>query len=93
MEKKPIFDDPELQAEHDALHEIACIVAEKWKADLERADCSFSMDGIMSIYDITWKYDRDAFKTLVDGHNKRIEEYRKRKKEERRCQQAQTNEP
>ena len=78
-DRKPIFDDPELQAEHDALHEMACILAEKWRSDLEKADCNYSMEGILSQYDTFWKYDYNAFKTLVDGHERRIKQYRIKK--------------
>lgn len=77
---KQIFDDIELQAEHEALHEMACILAEKWRGDLEKTECGYSMDGVLSQYDTFWKSDYDAFKTLVDGHRKRVEEYRKEKR-------------
>lgn len=80
---KQIYDDTELQAEHDALHEMACIIAEKWRGDLEKAECSYSTDGILSQYDTFWKCDYDAYKTLVDAHRKRIEQYREKKTKEK----------
>lgn len=84
--KKQIFDDEDLQSEYEALQELACVLAEKWRGDLEKAECGYSMDGILSQYDTFWKCDYDAYRTLVDAHRKRVEMYREKKREERKEQ-------
>ena len=35
IKRTPIFSDPDLKAEHSALHTMACIIAQKWMLDLE----------------------------------------------------------
>lgn len=75
-----IFDDEDLNREHEALQYMADIMAKKWKGDLEEAECSYSLDGIISQFE-WWKDDIDALKTLYDLHKKRIQEYREKKKD------------
>ena len=83
VKRTPIFSDPDLEAEHSALHAMACIIAQKWMLDLEHKDCSFSYDGLKWFYEDEMGEDMRQFKVLIDGHEKRIEEYRDKKREER----------
>jgi hypothetical protein len=79
VKRTPIFSDPDLEAEHSALHTMACIIAQKWMLDLESKDCSFSYDGLKWFYEDEMGEDMRQFKVLLDGHEKRIKEYRDRK--------------
>ena len=83
VKRTPIFSDPDLEAEHSALHTMACIIAQKWMLDLESKDCSFSYDGLKWFYEDEMGEDMRQFKALLDGHEKRIEEYRDKKRAER----------
>jgi hypothetical protein len=83
VKRTPIFSDPDLEAEHSALHTMACIIAQKWMLDLESKDCSFSCDGLKWFYEDEMGEDMRQFKVLLDGHEKRIEEYRDKKRAER----------
>ena len=80
IKRTPIFSDPDLEAEHSALHTMACIIAQKLMLDLESKDCSFSCDGLKWFYEDEMGEDMRAFKVLIDGHEKRIEEYRAEKR-------------
>lgn len=80
VKRTPIFSDPALEAEHSALHTMACIIAEKWKLDLESKDCSFSYDGLKWFYEDEMGYDMEQFKVLLDNHQKRIAEYREKQR-------------
>jgi tRNA G37 N-methylase TrmD len=51
--------------------------------DLESKDCSFSYDGLKWFYEDEMGEDMRQFKVLLDGHKKRIEEYRDKKRAER----------
>lgn len=75
-----IWDDADLNAEHDALQYMADVMAKKWKGDLEEAECSYSLDGLISQFD-WWKDDIDNLKVLYDLHKKRIKAYREAKKD------------
>lgn len=83
VKRTPIFSDPDLEAEHSALHAMACIIAQKWMLDLEHKDCSFSCDGLKWFYEDEMGEDMRVFKVLLDNHEKRIEEYRDEKRAER----------
>jgi hypothetical protein len=83
VKRTPIFSDPDLEAEHSALHTMACIIAQKWMLDLESKDCSFSYDGLKWFYEDEMGEDMRQFKVLLDGHEKRIKEYRDKKRAER----------
>ena len=83
VKRTPIFSDSDLEAERSALHTMACIIAQKWMLDLEHKDCSFSYDGLKWFYEDEMGDDMRQFKVLIDGHEKRIEEYRDKKREER----------
>jgi hypothetical protein len=83
IKRTPIFSDPDLEAEHSALHTMACIIAQKWMLDLESKDCSFSYDGLKWFYEDEMGEDMRQFKVLLDGHEKRIKEYRDKKRAER----------
>ena len=83
---KTIFDDPELQKEHEALHDLACIIAEKWKGQLLEQDCSFSADGLLWFYEDVMGDDMETFRTLYDRHKKNIEEYRAKKRTEKEAE-------
>ena len=82
VKRTPIFSDPDLEAEHNALHTIACLIARKWMLDLESKDCSFSCDGLKWFYEEEMGEDMRQFRILLDGHEKRIEEYRDKKRAE-----------
>lgn len=71
-------DNPELQAEHEALNHLACVLAEKWKGDLEESECSYSYDGLLVQMDI-FQSDYDNFWTLVKAHKHRVAEYLEKK--------------
>ena len=73
-----IFDDDDLEKEHGALQHMADIMARKWKGDLEEKECCYTVDGIISQFEI-WEEDIDALKILYDLHKKRIKEYREKK--------------
>lgn len=74
-----IFDDDELNKEHEALQEIANIIARKWKGDLEETECVYSVEGILSQFAL-WNDDIEALNTLWKQHKKRVEEYREKKR-------------
>lgn len=76
-----VYDDPDLELEREALHEMASILAKKWKGDLEAAECEYSCDGILTQYDTFWHDDYNALKTLANLHLKRVEAARKAKRE------------
>lgn len=79
---KQIFDDPDLNAEREALNYMADILAKKWKGDLEEAECCYSVDGIISQFE-WWDDDITALKTLWELHRKRIEKYRADKRDKK----------
>lgn len=83
IKRTPIFTDPDLEAEHSALHAMACLIAQKWMLDLEHKDCSFSYDGLKWFYEDEMGEDMRVFKVLLDGHEKRVKAYRDKKREER----------
>lgn len=83
IKRTPIFNDPDLEAEHHALHAMACIIAQKWMLDLESKDCSFSSDGLKWFYEDEMGEDMRQFKVLLDNHQKQITEYREKQREER----------
>ncbi len=74
-----IFDDDELNKEHEALQEIANIIARKWKGDLEETECAYSVEGIFTQFPL-WKDDIEALNILWKQHKKRVEEYREKKR-------------
>lgn len=80
MEK--IFDNEDLDREHHALHEMAHILARKFKADLEETGCSYSYDGLVWQFDV-WQENMESFKELIRQHCIRINEYREAEKNER----------
>lgn len=88
IKRTPIFSDPDLEAEHNALHAMACIIARKWMLDLEHKDCSFSCDGLKWFYEDEMGEDMRQFQILLDCHEKRIETYRDKKREERLAERA-----
>jgi hypothetical protein len=92
VKRTPIFSDPDLEAEHSALHAMACIIAQKWMLDLEHKDCSFSCDGLKWFYEDEMGEDMRVFKVLLDNHEKRIEEYRDEKRAERLAEREKKNE-
>lgn len=79
---KQIFDDADLNAEHEALQHIADILAKKFKGDLDESECRYSVDGILIQFE-WWTEDITAFKTLCELHRKRIEKYRADKRDKR----------
>lgn len=61
------------------MQDIANIIARKWKGDLEETECSYSVEGLFSQFDM-WNDDIEALNTLWKQHKKRIEEYREKKR-------------
>lgn len=79
MSKRLFEDCPELAEEHSALHEMACIIAEKWKGQLESRDCAYSYDGLRFQLE-QFQDDMAALNTLIRAHEKNIEVYREEKR-------------
>ena len=74
-----IFDDDELNQEHEALQYLADVIARKWKGDLEENDCFYSVEGLFTQFE-WWNDDIEALNTLWKQHKKRIDEYTEKKR-------------
>ena len=75
-----LFEDaPKLQAEHQALHDMACIIAEKWKGMLESSDCNYSYQGIKFLLEM-FEAEIASLDVLIERHEEHIKAYREEKR-------------
>ena len=73
-----------LDKELKELHFMACVMAEKWKGDLERNDCSYSVVGLNGQLGL-WQDEMNALLDLYANHYGRRKEYMKNNDERRRA--------
>ena len=75
-----LFEDaPKLREEHQALHDMACIIAEKWKGTLESTDCNYSYEGLRFQLEM-FEDDIAALNVLIERHEEHIKAYREEKR-------------